>query len=165
MNKKNIVSLVISVVMISLSLTSVTTVHAATPDVQTFHNEGSFVGFDCGEFLVLQDFTEDVTVTTFFDKAGNPVRAQIHVRYDGTLTNSVTGLTLRDPARRTITVNLQNGTVTETGLFYGLTVPGRGIAVLDAGKVVFDADGNVIFVGGPHQFLAGGEALICAALS
>ena len=46
----------------------------------------------------------------------------------------------------------------------GITVPGEGIAFLDAGNVVFDAEGNVIFEGGPHQFLHDGPALICAAL-
>jgi hypothetical protein len=164
MKNKNLLSLVISFVLISLALTSVTTVYAAPPDIQIFHDEGSFATVDCGDFLALQDFVVDGRVTTFFDQAGNPVSVQVHMHYDGTFTNSITGLTLRDPARLTITVDLQDGTVTEAGLFYGITVPGQGIAVLDAGKIVFDADGNVLFVGGPHQFLEGGEALICAAL-
>lgn len=164
MKNMKLLSLLMRFVSISLVLTSVTPVFAAPPDVQTFHDEGSFATVDCGDFLALQDFVVDGTVTTFFDQAGNPVRVQVHVHYDGTLTNSETGLTLRDPSRLTITVDLQDGSVTETGLFYGITVPGEGIAVLDAGRIVFDADGNVLFVGGPHQFLEGGEALICAAL-
>ena len=164
MKNRKLYSPVIALVAVLLSLMPVGTVYAAPPDVQTFHDEGSFATVDCGDFLALQDFVEDSTVTTFFDQAGNPVRAQVHVHYDGTFTNSVTGLTLRDPARLPITVDLQDGSVAETGLFYGITVPGEGIAVLDAGRIVFDADGNVLFVGGPHQFLEGGEALICAAL-
>lgn len=147
-----------------LALASVTTVFAAKPDVETFHNEGSFVAADCGSFLALEDFVEDARVTTFFDQAGNPVRVQVHVNFEGILTNTATGLTLRDPGHFTIVFDLQEGTTTQVGLIFGITVPGEGIAVLDAGKIVFDEEGNVIFEGGPHQFLEGGEALICAAL-
>lgn len=147
-----------------LTLTSVTTVFAAKPFVETFHNEGSFVAADCGSFLALEDFVEDIRVTTFFDNAGNAIQAQIHVNFNGVITNSVTGRTVRDPGHYTITIDLQEGTSTYTGLVFAITVPGEGIAVLDAGKVVFDAEGNVIFVGGPHQFLEEGPALICAAL-
>ena len=147
-----------------LTLTSVTTVFAAKPFVETFHNEGSFVAADCGSFLALEDFAEDIRVTTFFDNAGNAIQAQIHVNFNGVITNSVTGRTVRDPGHYTLTIDLQEGTSTYTGLVFAITVPGEGIAVLDAGKVVFDAEGNVIFVGGPHQFLEEGPALICAAL-
>lgn len=150
-----------------LTLASVTTVFAAEPNVETFHNEGSFVAADCGSFLALEDFVEDVRVTTFFDKAGNPVRVQVNVNFDGILTNSVTGMTVPDPGHFNILVDLQEGTQAFVGLVFGITVPGQGIAVLDAGKVVFDGEEveeNVIFEGGPHQFLHEGEALICAAL-
>ena len=147
-----------------LTLTSVTTVFAAKPFVETFRNEGSFVAADCGTFLALEDFVEDVTVTTFFDNAGNPIRVQVHANFNGIITNSETGRTVRDPGHYTITIDLPEGTSTYAGLVFAITVPGEGIAVLDAGKVVFDAEGNVIFVGGPHQFLEEGPALICAAL-
>ena len=147
-----------------LTLTSVTTVFAAKPFVETFHNEGSFIAADCGSFLAVEDFVEDVRVTTFFDNAGNPIEVQVHSNFDGIITNSVTGRTVRDPGHFTITIDLQEGTTTYAGLVFAITVPGEGIAVLDAGKVVFDAEGNVVFVGGPHQFLEEGPALICAAL-
>ena len=147
-----------------LTLTPVTTAFAAQPFVETFHNEGSFIAADCGSFLALEDFVEDIRVTTFFDNAGNPIRAQVHVNFNGVITNSVTGRTVSDPGHFTITIDLQEGTSTYAGLVFAITVPGEGIAVLDAGKVVFDAEGNVIFVGGPHQFLEEGPALICAAL-
>ena len=150
--------------IILMTLTSVTTVFAAKPFVETFHNEGSFVAADCGTFLALEDFVEDVRVKTFFDNAGIPIRVQVHVNFNGTITNSETGRTVRDPGHHTVTIDLEEGTQTFAGMVFAITVPGEGIAVLDAGKVVFDAEGNVIFVGGPHQFLEEGPALICAAL-
>ena len=51
------------------------------------------------------------------------------------------------------------------GEAFAITVPGQGVAVLGAGKLVFDAEGNVIFEAGPHQVLHGDfVTLICAAL-
>lgn len=164
MKNMKLLSLLIRFVSISLALTSVTTVHAAPPDVHIFHDEGSTLVADCGNFLAIEDFTVDVRETTYFDRDGNPVRMQVHVNFNGVLTNSVTGLTLRDNGNNMFLIDLQEGTVATLGLFFGITVPGEGIAILDAGNVIFDADGNVIFEGGPHQFLAEGPALICAAL-
>ena len=81
------------------TLAPVTTAFAAQPEILKFHDEGFFVAADCGDFLALEDFIQDVTVTTFFDREGNPIRAQFHINFDGTITNSVTGATLRDPGR------------------------------------------------------------------
>lgn len=154
----------IALALLLLAFMPATTVFAAQPDIQTFHDEGSFVAADCGSFLALEDFVQDVRVIVFSDDAGTPVKAESHINWNGVLTNSVTGKTLRDPGHSVIIGDLQTGTSKYVGLVFGITVPGEGIAVLDAGKVIFDADGNVIFEGGPHQFLDEGPALICAAL-
>ena len=147
------------------TLAPVTTAFAAPPEILRFHDEGSFVAADCGDFLVLEDFIQDITVTTFFNREGNPIRAKIHINFDGILTHSVTGTTLRDPGHWTVFQDLQTGTEAVVGMVFAITVPGKGIAVLDAGKIVFDTAGNVIFEGGPHQFFDEGSALICAAFS
>lgn len=164
MKDKRLFALIIALIAVSLALAPVTTVFAAEPDIQVFHDEGSVVAADCGTFLALEDFEIDGRVTTFFDNDGNPVRVQVHVTYNGTLINSVIGLTLRDPSHLTLMADLQEGTTTHMGLAFAITVPGEGIVVLDAGKLVFDAEGNVIFEGGSHDFLDEGETLFCAAL-
>jgi len=140
---------------------------ARQPDVQTFHNEGTdHVITSCGNFLAIEkNWVQDIRVTTYFDNEGNPVRVQVHVDFDGTVMNSVTGLSLKDPAHYTAIVDLKTGTETDVGLIYGITVPGKGIAVLDAGKVVFDAEGNITFEAGPHQLLHEGHSIICDALA
>ena len=164
MKYKRLFSFVVSLVTVVLALASVMTVLAAEPDIQVFHDEGSDVVADCGSFLALTDFEIDGRVTTFFNKDEKPIRVQVHVTYDGTLTNSVTGFTLRDPSHLTLMENLQEGKTTQAGMAFAVTVPGEGLALLDAGKLVFDQEGNVIFEGGPHDFLHEGESLICAAL-
>lgn len=164
MKNKKLFSLVMVLVAVSLALVSAITASAAGPDIQAFHDEGSAVVADCGGFLALADYEIDGRAITFLDNDGNPLRVQAHVAYNGTLTNSVTGLILRDPSRLTLTENLQEGTTTQAGLAFAITVPGEGIAMLDVGRLVLNAEGNVIFEAGPHQFLGEGESLICAAL-
>jgi hypothetical protein len=164
MKNKKLYSFVLCVVSALLAVVPVTTVLAAEPSVQTFHEEGTFVAADCGNYLALETFAQNTKETTFFDQNGNPVKLQVNATFNGILTNSVTGQTLRDSAHYSVMIDLQTGAEANVGLLYGITVPGEGMAVLDAGKIVFDAGGNLTFEGGPHHFFHEGETLICAAL-
>lgn len=128
---------------------------AAPPLHETFTNEGSFTfQGPCPNGVILEgSFSETVRVTTFFDTDGTAVRAQIHVNYDGLVTNPATGASVEDRGHHMIREDLVAGTVTQTGLVYSSTVPGVGVVFHDVGRVVFDAEGNVIFEAGPHDVL------------
>jgi hypothetical protein len=149
-----------------MALLPVTTVFAAKPDVFTFHEEGYFE-IDCGSFVAQEEFVQDVRVMVFYDQAGEPDRVEVHFNYVGTVTNSVTGKTLRDPGHYKTVEDLEAGTQTFVGMVYGITVPGEGMVVLDAGRIVFLGDTvpeNVIFEAGSYDYLYGGDAVLCAAL-
>lgn len=146
-----------------LALVPFTVVHAAGPTVEKFHNEDTFVA-DCGTYLLEGSFVEDVRATTFFDKTGTPIKVEFHFNYVGTLKNLSSGRTFRDPGHYKVVLDLRNGTQSAIGMIFAITVPGEGVVVLDAGKVVFDSDFNIIFEAGPHQFLHDGPARVCAAL-
>ena len=144
---------------------------AAPPVIQTFHDEGSFVfAGPCPNGVTLVGtFTEDVRVTTFFDKEGNPVRELIKVDYVGVVTNPETGESVENPSHTTIIVDLVEGTETQVGLIFKATVPGEGVVFHDVGRVFFDAEGNVTF-SGPHDVLTATgphpvRAHFCAALT
>ena len=139
------------------------TVFAARPATFPIHFEDS-VAFDCGSFQAREDVVGDGTGIVFFDQTGNPIKVQEHINLNGVLTNLDTGFTLPDPGHFTVMYDLQKGTETDVGQIFRIIVPGEGIAALDAGKVIFDAAGNITFVGGPHQVLFGGYALLCPAL-
>ena len=163
----------VSLVAVAVALLALpVAVSAAPPLVETFHDEGSFTfAGPCPNGVTLVGtFTEDARVTTFFDQAGTPVRAQITDNYVGVVTNPVTGESVENPSHQTIIVDLVEGTETYVGLLYSATVPGEGVVFHDVGRVVFDAAGNVIFEAGPHDVLATtGEhqvrAAFCAALT
>ncbi len=145
---------------------------AAPPLVETITNEGSFAfAGPCPNGVTLvETFTEDVRITTFFDKEGTPVRVQIKVNFVGVVTNPETGESVRDAAHHTIFLDLIDGTETVVGLTFSATVPGVGVVFHDVGRVVFDAAGNVIFEAGPHDVLntEGAHAVranFCAALT
>jgi len=139
---------------------------ALPPETATFHNQstGDEIA-DCGDFLALEDTVTDGSVTTFFDRNGDPVRAQIHSHLSGTIYNSVTGKSLSDFEPLTLFIDITSGTTTWVGLTYHVNAPGWGSVLLGAGRVVFDANGNMTFEAGPHQVTHGEVQDLCAALA
>ncbi len=150
-------------VLLLLTFVPVSTSVAAEPLTFTEQFEVTDVA-DCGDFLAIDQYLIVGRFTIFFDNEGNEVGLQIHVTIRGTVTNSVTGKSVPDRADVTVFEDFAEGTTTFAGKVYGITVPGEGIAVLTAGKIVFDADGNVIFVAGPHQSFFEGVTVLCAAV-
>ena len=137
---------------------------ATPPSVETFHDEGEFVFADCGTFLLTETFTVDVRVTTFFNAQGDAVRATEHVTFVGVITNSASGNTYPDPGHLQTVTDLTAGVGAVVGLVFLTPVPGLGPVLHDTGKVIFDANGDVIFVGGPHTELFGTSPDPCTVL-
>lgn len=106
-----------------------------------------------------------MTITTFFDEEANPTRVTFHLPFHGTLTNEATGESVSADQVLQETVDLDEGTDTFVGLRFRVTFPGLGVVLLDAGKIVFDADGNVTFEAGPHQVFNEDFTAFCAAFA
>lgn len=127
------------------------------PDNELFAN--------CGDFLIIANGAGHSRLTTYFNRDGQPIRVQFHGHYSGTLTNSVTGASLVDsPSVANITFDLINGTQTNVGPFFNITVPGQGNVYFQVGRIVFDGNGPPVFIAGqqppPPQTLA----ILCNAL-
>lgn len=120
----------------------------------------------CGTFQ--DQFTDffDAKAATYFDSAGNPIRFVIHWEHHSNDTNSVTGLTLHEHGHFTETIDLLSGTDTITGNEEIMNRPGTGVVVQDVGRVVFDADGNLVFFAGgrKHSEVLLGDQVLCDAL-
>ena len=117
----------------------------------------------CDGYNVIGDFDVTRQDMTFFDNRGNPIRVDYLVHYEGTLTNSVSGKVLDDRGDVKNTVDLINGTFTQTGGLRHTTVSGLGIVIQETGRIIFDdATGGILFV---TPGMATDEALqLCAAL-
>jgi hypothetical protein len=129
------------------------TAHGTPPVTTTFpFQEINALVANCGAFQILANYEGTLTETVFFDQSGNPVRVSLHGKARGTLTNSVTGYTVQDaPTIAYFSFDLEHGTSTHVGVDYHITVPGEGVVVLQAGRIVFsDTSPEPIFIGGPH---------------
>ncbi len=116
------------------------------------------------DFPFLEEFEGTVTITTYFDNAGNPVKVKLHLPFHGTLTNEANGKSVSADQVLIVFQDLEAGTETLVGVRFRVTFPGLGAILLDVGRVVFDAEGNVIFEAGPHQIIHEDFEAFCAAL-
>jgi hypothetical protein len=109
----------------------------------------------CGSYGVSWSIDLQAESTTFFDQEGRRTRLVQHISEDNTVTNTVTGLTLRDgPVNFTQT----NYFDPETGRRTLIAISGVSVNVvrgderlLDAGHLLIDGQtGQILFSAGPH---------------
>ena len=136
---------------------------AATPTFQ--HFQGSFTDVDsqaCGfPITISQNFTSDVQF--FYDQQGNLIRSLAHIQLRG--TDSANGFSLPDTADFTHTFDFTTGINGDLGVTTHVIIPNRGTVLTDAGRVLSDEQGNLLFVAGNHQVISGDVAAYCAALA
>ena len=114
------------------------------------------------EFPIMFDESGSFKVKTFYDAEGNPVRTiltNFNDRYTATATANGKTLSTNYPLA---VITYGEDLRLELGLRNAYTVPGAGVVLLDAGRVVIDlATGDVIFEAGQHQFLEGDADAFC----
>lgn len=144
---------------------------AVPPVVEHVTFPVSFVDTELCEFDIAVDLDATATFQTFFDEEGNPTRVVSHFVFDGTSTNLGTGEVFRTHHAETNIIDLMEETATAVGLPFGLYELRGGIAIRDAGRILFegtvvDLSAPVIFVGGPHPFVeAGGFPVLCEVMA
>ena len=109
----------------------------------------------CGDYGVTWDINLTAHITTFFDQEGRRIRQQVRITEDNTVTNTVTGLTLRDgPVNFTQTTTFNPETQQRELIFIsGVSVNvRRGTEhLIDVGHVVIDGQtGRILQSSGPH---------------
>jgi hypothetical protein len=134
--------------------------HAATPVHFSFTNTVSFTDTTTCGFPIDVNLQATVVGTAFLDNQGNLESVTVEQGVVG--TDSANGITLRDATHYVDFFNSLGGDK-EVGLTFH--VQDDGVVLQDAGYILFNPDGSVAFVQGPHPFLAGNTAAFCAALS
>jgi hypothetical protein len=102
-------------------------------------------------------------VKTYYDKAGNKVKSILTNAGPYGESATANGKTLSANYPAPYITSFANGTETLLGLRSAYHVPGAGLVLLNAGRIVFDsATGDVLSQSGQHQVLNGDTAAFCA---
>lgn len=152
--------------LVAVPIVSTIPASAAPPEIvriQDIHIEQTDSA-SC-DFPFEEVFDGRVTITTFFDNDGTPTRVRFHLPFQGTLTNEATGESVRAQQVLNDVLDLESGTETFAGLRFRVVFPGIGAVLLDAGKLVFDETGAVVFEAGPHQVVNEDFTEFCAAFA
>ncbi len=153
----------VSVVALAAALAAAVPASASTPERGHYDDLTTFVdpdvcapapwGFDVSVIQHEYGFYE-----VFLNADGSFAKAIVHRNYDAWISANGNTIVERD----TWTDTYYPGGATSAGLTVHILGPG-GIVVRDAGRIVFDQDGNVVSVQGPHEQLSG--VSFCPALA
>ena len=147
-----------------VALVPLTAAQAATTPIhftETFSD--SFTDTTTCSFPVALAFTVTHVGNLFFDAQGNFRRLTAETNVVG--TNSAKGITLRE-ADHFVDTFYPTDYNKETGL--PIHIQDGGLVIRDAGYLLFNPDGSVAVIHGPHPLLEGDPAAIaayCAAFS
>jgi hypothetical protein len=136
---------------------------ASAPTFQRF--QGSVTEVDtqtCGFPITFHaDFTADVQF--FHDQQGSLIRSLNHIQVRG--TDSANGVSLSDTADFTHTYDFTTGINGDLGVTGRVIIPNGGTVLMEAGRVLSDDQGNLLFVAGNHQAISEDFSAYCAALA
>jgi hypothetical protein len=137
--------------------------HAAKPTVETVPFNftqivpaGALCSFD-----VVFTGTGTITMTTYYDNSGAPVRQSIHGALLHTLSGPAGSLSTNGPAP--VHIDLITGTSTDTGNEYHFNLAGHGVVLAATGRLVVDSSGNIILQTG-YTVSPDRIAALCAVL-
>jgi hypothetical protein len=117
---------------------------------------------DCGTFEATLERSYAGTLTTFFDRNGEPIRIQFVARLIGSLSSD-DGRVIDLSGSVLVVIDLVAGTFTFDGnVFFG-NEPGQGVVLQDTGKFLV-GDGGEFLVAGPHDAIETDGAIFCLAL-
>jgi len=124
-------------------------------DVQDFSGADSPCPFD-----ITFTGTGTITVTTYYDATGTPIRESVHGALTHTISSAWHTLTSNGPAP--VHVDATTGQMIDTGKEFAFHVPGDGIVFGQAGRLIFAADGSELSFAGNSVL---NTAALCQALS
>jgi hypothetical protein len=155
----------ISAVLAAVGLVGVNTPFAlaAGPTFQQF--QGSFTDVDTQtcSFPITLDKNFTVDVQFFYDQQGSLIRSLAHIQLRG--TDSANGVSLSDTADFTHTYDFTTGINGDLGVTTHVIIPSGGTVLIEAGRVLSDDQGNLLFIAGKHPAISGDISAYCAALA
>lgn len=145
---------------VAITLAGAGTAQAAAPVQFKFTQTVSFTDTTTCDFPIALNLQVRAVGRVFLDAQGNFRSMTVEQNVVG--TDSANGITLRENDHFVDFTNSIGGDK-EVGL--PIHIQGGGVVIRDAGYILFNPDGSVAFIHGPHPFLEGDTAAYCAALS
>ena len=144
----------LSAIVVASAVSAPAVALAAPPDHATFTSHEVFVDSDvCApegfSVNVVQD--EVNTVRVFFDRSGEVARVSVHTDYRAVITANGHTIVERD---KWMDVFYPDGTARTVGDTVHIQGP-AGMVQHDAGQIVFNSDGSVAAIHGPHPQFEG----------
>jgi hypothetical protein len=103
------------------------------------------------------------TETQFFDSQGDTLRDELHLFVYAVWRNPSSGKWVIESDHVNNAI-YPDDRFANIGLNFRLILPSGRTVLIDAGKLVFDEDGGVLFEAGKHQVSDGDVGALCAAL-
>jgi len=144
-----------------VAMMPVTAAQAAGPEQFKGTAPISFTDTTTCAFPIAVNVVDNVVGRAFFDAQGNLQSIDLEQNITG--TESANGITLPTSSHFVEFLNFATGGAKEIGL--AIKVQDGGVVIRDAGILVFNPDGTVGFIAGPHPSFEGDTAALCAALS
>jgi hypothetical protein len=135
---------------------------AMAPEIKPVDDSFSFTSDIC-PFPIDATTRITGTETLFFDDQGNVLRDVLHLFAYAVWTNPRSGKSVIESDHLTGVI-LPDVGFAQIGLNFHLRLPNGQTVLIDAGKLVLDEEGNILFQAGKHQFVDGDVAAVCAAL-
>ena len=107
---------------------------------QTFTGADSPCGFD-----ITFSAAGTVTVTTYYDNAGLPIRESVHGSLSHTVSSAWQSLFSKGPAP--VHIDLTAGLAVDTGKEFAFHIPGSGVVWAQNGRFVFGDIGLISYTG------------------
>jgi hypothetical protein len=139
------------------------TAAAVEPTRETVHLTNRLTSTCPNGDVIVGEFNITQERTTFYDSEGRPVRELWVATIEGTTTNVSTGESVPNFGLRVFHIDLVTGEAFTTGSNVVIQLPGGGVAIIFAGRLVFDAQRRLIEHNGPDAERELAER--CAALA
>lgn len=138
-----------SLVIATLCLTIPFSVTAKKPESGEWSGStGTFPIIDCGDYLIFSDESLDTWWIDFFDQEDNLIRTFKNYSWHEDLYREGKPLRLSGSTNYHAQIHFENDEVVfraMQGIFLQVIVPGYGNMLFEAGRVILDADWNIIF--------------------
>jgi hypothetical protein len=167
-------ALVLSIIALPLAFTATAAANSTQSHIVTVHQTDPFDDAiaACGFPIDLRQ-DGSFEIKDFFDNSGTLFK-EIDHPHGGSFTltaiNPANGKSTTTQAQTFVNIFYFNpdgsiASASVSGLIYQFVVPGLGTILHSTGRLVFDANGNLVFEAGPHAFRDQDTAAFCSYMA